>query len=259
MLAGLFQVAGELANALKPEPVPHTYNWHMIRIHALLPAAGKGVRFGEVRPKQYQPLLGKPVMWHSVMAFLNVRRVSSVHVVLAKEDDEFCEAWEGFTGNDRLHIHRVGGGTRSESVRNGLMQMDVGDRDWVAVHDAVRPCIGDGLINTLLSGLNDEEHGRVAAIRVADTLKCVEAETGRIVETAKRKHKWLAQTPQVFRYRELLESIPEKESNFPDESSAFERCGRNPLVVEGEPANIKITTQFDLQLAEAIMTIREGV
>jgi len=226
----------------------------MAKIHALLPAAGRGLRFGNGKSKQYIDLCGRPLMWHSVTAFLDCRRIAGVHVVLAPDDAEDCESWPGFAGNRRLRFHRVGGRTRFESVRNGLRAMDAGGEDWVAVHDAARPCVSRGLIGRMLKDLESEDFGRIPALPLHDALKRVE--DGRAVGTAGRTGKWLAQTPQLFRYGELIALPDLRTGEIPDESRALERVGKYPTVVRGDPGNIKVTVAEDLPLARAILAAR---
>ena len=230
----------------------------MPNVHALLPSAGKGLRFGGAPPKQFQAIGGRPMAVAAALPFLDHPGIASVHVVLAPDESAECEQWEGFAGRGDISFHRVGGETRAKSVFNGLQKMGVGMDDWVAVHDAVRPCISAELIDRMLDGLEAEECGRLAALPVRSTIK--KADGMRITGTVDRKDKWLAQTPQIFRCGALMAALdPDSAAAVSDEACAFERQGRYPSIVEGDPCNIKVTTPADLLLAEAILSARSAL
>lgn len=223
-------------------------------VRALLPGAGAGRRFGGGVPKQRRLLNGLPLMAHTVAAFLGAGGIASVHAVLSPGDRG--EALAGLAapgGGPRLVVHRSGGATRGESVLNGLLEMGAAPGDWVVVHDMARPCVGADLIGRILDGIDREEHGRIAALPVRDTVKRVAG--GTVRDTVGRDGKWLAQTPQAFRHGDLVGML-RAGTDVPDESAAFEAAGRFPTVVPGDPSNIKVTVPADLALAEAILGAR---
>jgi len=173
-------------------------------------------------------------------------------VAIASADDR----WGSISGS-LPHVAAVtGGAERSRSVRNGLAALAerAAADDWVAVHDAARPCLTPMLRDKLLSAAMTHPVGALLAVRVADTLK---READGVVEsTIDRSHLWAAQTPQVFRYRDLCQAL---DSAFAagraptDEAQAIEWIGRRPLLVEGSVDNLKITSVVQLRLAEAIL------
>lgn len=229
----------------------------MTRYVALIPAAGTGSRFGNGRPKQYLDLLGKPMLAHSIEVLASHPRISSVSVVIAPSDTWFQKFdWDGSTV--KLQFLRVGGATRAQSVANGLRALgdDVGEDDWVLVHDAARPCISRELLDWLIDGVGDDAIGGLLAVRVADTLKLAD-QGNRVTATRSRDGLWGAQTPQMFRRGLLGRALSEMhEGDVTDESSAIEWLGFHPLLIESAAENLKVTYPNDYALAETILKAR---
>ena len=226
----------------------------MSKIFALIPAAGSGSRMSSEMPKQYQQLAGKPLLHYAVDALCRHAQVSQVFIVLAPNDTHFKRhEWTAYRG--RLEPLYCGGNTRTASVLNGLMAMmdAVEPDDWVLVHDAARPCLSATLIDRLLAEVVGDKVGGLLALPVADTLKRAAPadQTQRVVETVPRTALWQAQTPQMFRYRLLLEALRSaKAERVTDEASAVEQLGLQPRLVMGSPGNLKVTWPEDLPLAE---------
>jgi 2-C-methyl-D-erythritol 4-phosphate cytidylyltransferase len=222
------------------------------RHHALVPAAGAGLRFGHALPKQYVPLLGEPLIVHTLRALLGHPAIASVHVVLSPDDEYFGLRVAPRLDDARLAVHAVGGRSRAETVRNGLLAMraQAADGDWVLVHDAARPCLAHAVIDRLIATLGDGAVGGIAAIPVADTLKRADADH-RIAHTVPRTDLWAAQTPQMFRYVALRDALSDGDvSALTDEAAALERVGEPVRLVLGDAANLKVTLPADLVLAE---------
>ena len=225
------------------------------RVHALIPAAGRSVRFGGTTLKQYAHLLGMPVMAHSIAAVERHDEVESVSVALAPDDGIFDQLI-------RPHFPSVqtvtGGDSRAQTVMNGLrfIIQQHPDCEWVLVHDAARPCLSLADLSRLLDEGLQSAAGAILAVPVNDTLKLANG-AGCIEQTADRSRYWAAQTPQLFRISELILNL---------EASAVSRLNTNgrgigdgvcrcthPLLVEGSTSNIKITGAEDLALAEFIL------
>ncbi len=223
-------------------------------IFALIPAAGSGSRMGSEIPKQYQPLAGKPLIAHAIHALCAHPRVQLVFVVLAPGDAHFSRHdWSAH--KERLETLYCGGATRAASVFNGLVAMAdvVEPDDWVMVHDAARPCLDAALIERLCGELADDKVGGLLAVPVADTLKRSDADQ-RVAETVAREKLWQAQTPQMFRYRVLLEALrAAKPGSVTDEASAIEQLGLAPRLVMGSSRNLKVTFPEDVVFAENII------
>ena len=223
------------------------------RFFALIPAAGTGERAGTTEPKQYQKLLGKPMLEHTIAAFVNCAAIDAVHVIVSPQD-KWAAALGANASSSRARFHRVGGATRAQSVLNGIEALKADASDWVLVHDAARPCITPALIEALISALRDDPVGGLLALPVPDTVKRGDAE-GRVSETISRDGLWLAQTPQMFRYgvlREALQRFPD----VTDEAGAIERMELKPKLVTGDARNIKVTYPADFALAESYLGIK---
>lgn len=223
------------------------------RCLALVPAAGSGSRMGCATPKQYLPLAGHPLMWHTLHALTQHPAIERVALVISPEDEWF-DAFEW--GLPKLEVHRVGGSTRAESVSNGLAALSASTTDWVLVHDAARCGISQEALNRLVTEVADDPVGGLLALPVPDTVKRADAD-GRVAATISRTGLWLAQTPQMFRVGLLEEALADAPlDEITDEASAIERLGLLPRLVEGETFNFKVTYPRDLALAEAILAAR---
>jgi 2-C-methyl-D-erythritol 4-phosphate cytidylyltransferase len=220
----------------------------MAKHFALLPAAGVGARMGAEHPKQYLDIHGRPMIWHALRAFDTHPAISRVFVVISQED----AWWAGYdwSGFQRLVVLRCGGPTRAASVLNGLRAMgeEVGEADWVLVHDAARPCLSRALLDKLFAELDGDGVGGILAAPVADTLKR-EGEPGRILETVSRERLWGAQTPQMFPRGLLTRALQQAGTGVTDEASAVEALGLSPRLVESDLTNLKVTYPRDLEVA----------
>ena len=232
-----------------------------LAFYALIPAAGSGTRFDGGKLKQYQPLAGKPMLWHAVRSIC-VPPVENVFVVLAPEDAQFAGLdWSAFAG--RIEPLYCGGETRRDSVYNGMVaaMAAVDPDDWVLVHDAARPCLPRRDLENLIRETGDDRIGGILALPVSDTVKTVakdEAGAQRIAGTEDRSQLWLAQTPQMFRCGMLIEALRSSGDGITDEAGAVERMGLRPRLVAGSRENIKVTFAEDLAIAEAILSRRCG-
>lgn len=226
----------------------------MSKLVGLIPAAGGGTRLGAALPKQYLRVAGRPLLYHTVASMLADPRIEQVYVVVAPGDGHFREHdWSAFGG--RMQPLYCGGQARAASVYNGLVAIanGVDADDWILVHDAARPCLARNELARLITEVGDDPSGGLLAIPVADTLKRGDA-AQRIVETPPREGLWRAQTPQMFRYRLLLEALRDAPlSEVTDEASAVERMGLHPRLVLGAATNLKVTYPEDLALAELII------
>jgi 2-C-methyl-D-erythritol 4-phosphate cytidylyltransferase len=225
----------------------------MPRFVALIPAAGSGSRMAGRLPKQYLEIAGRPLLAHAIARLAGHPLVDEVFVVLAPEDAYFARCdWRAFDG--KLTPLYCGGVTRAQSVFNGLVAVSdaIEAADWVLVHDAARPCLGRVEFDRLLD-LRDHPTGGLLAVPVADTLKRA-GEGTEVERTEPREGMWLAQTPQMFRYRLLLEALRlARNVDATDEARAIEALGLKPRLVMGSARNIKVTYPEDLELVELIL------
>ena len=229
----------------------------MAKVFAIVPAAGQGTRIGESLPKQYLPIAGKPMMYHSIEALARVARIQRVFVALSPFDRHWNDhAWDGL--GDKIEPVYCGGAHRPDTVRNALEQLAerFAKDDWILVHDAARPCIETELVDQFLDEVGDDPIGGLLAMPVADTLKSAD-ENQRVAATIPRLNLWRAQTPQMFRFDLLRRGLAQK-SDATDEAQAVESVGYSaPRLVQGENSNIKVTWGEDLALAEMILR-RQG-
>ena len=233
----------------------------MSKFFALIPAAGSGSRMGNKLPKQYLSLAGRPMIYHAVRTLCLSSEITSVFVVLDSEDSEWLKYdWSEFSS--KLIVFNCGGETRAMSILNGLKTASeasfIGDDDWVLVHDAARPCLSEELLKKLLNKLADDAVGGLLAVPLSDTLKRSGA-NDRVKKTESRKDLWQAQTPQMFRYKLLMDALCKPDSiTMTDDAGAVEALGLYPKLVLGDVRNIKITYPQDLTLAELILQAQQG-
>ena len=236
----------------------------MVRHFAVLPAAGVGSRMGADRPKQYLDLNGQTVLEHSVAALSQQADLTCILVVVGPQDDFAQSLLKPADG--RVLISPVGGASRRDSVRNGLLHLRdhhaAHSDDWIWVHDAARPGLDRDSLKRLRDALDEEPCGVLLALPVVDTVKRVgispEGEPSRSVRveaTLPRERLWLAQTPQVFRLGPLLEAL-DRHPDSTDEASAMEADGHAPRVVPGDRRNLKVTTMDDLHALRVAMETR---
>ena len=219
-------------------------------IAALLLAAGSGTRFGAALPKQYLPLLGRPVIRHAAEALLAGGHVTLLQpVVAAGEEARVAAMLEGLPARPPV----TGGATRAGSVRAGLEALSQAAPDIVLVHDAARPVIPPGTIEALLAALAGAA-GAIPAHPVADTLK--RGAGGQIVETVPREGLFRAQTPQAFRFAELRAAHAAGDGSATDDAALLEAAGIPVALVPGAESNVKITWPEDLPRVEAYLAAR---
>jgi len=227
----------------------------MARFAVILPAAGQSSRFRGREKKPFAVLDGRPVWLRTAELFVTRDDVCQTLLVVAPEDRELFTS--RYAANIAfLNIQLVDGGReRFDSVANALGKLSA-DAEFVAVHDAVRPCVTSVLIDTVFG--QAVKHGAaVLAVPVQDTLKR-SGDGQRVEATVSRKGLWLAQTPQVFR-RDLLEKAyadRARHGDVTDDAQLVEAAGQSVRLVTGSATNIKITTSEDLMLAEAILRSR---
>jgi 2-C-methyl-D-erythritol 4-phosphate cytidylyltransferase len=239
-------------------------NLNRPRYFALIPAAGVGERMGaradgRALPKQYIAVGGKPMLRHTLDAFLSSELVAHTFVAVSPQDrliDAVLPDGGAAGGtHGRITVLHCGGATRMESVRNALLAMrtqihePVRDDDWVLVHDAARPGLTAGLIEKLITSIGADTVGGLLALPVVDTVKRCGAGP---IATVARDGLWLAQTPQMFRYRLLCDAMAAAADAgaITDDASAIEAMGLSPKLVEGHPRNLKVTRPDDIRIAE---------
>ncbi|GAA4258189.1 bifunctional 2-C-methyl-D-erythritol 4-phosphate cytidylyltransferase/2-C-methyl-D-erythritol 2,4-cyclodiphosphate synthase [Azospirillum formosense] len=225
---------------------------------ALIVAAGIGQRFGAEQPKQYLDLAGQPVLRRTVEAFRRHPKVSAVRVVI---NPAFRDLYDAAVAGLDLPEPVAGGASRQDSVRNGLEALAESAPDLVLIHDAARPLIDADTIDAVIAAL-DTHPAALAAVPVADTLK--RGEDGLVAGTVDRDGLWRAQTPQGFRFPEILAAHRSAAGlELTDDAAVAERAGLPVALVPAREENFKVTTPADLTRAaraldSALSDIRTG-
>ena len=219
-----------------------------MRAFALIVAAGRGSRHGGDIPKQYVSLAGEPVLRHCLRTFAQHPGIAGVRVVIHPDDRALYDrAAEGLP----LLAPVPGGAARQESVLRGIESLAAAKADAVLIHDGARPLVGADVISGVLARLAGEA-GAIAAVPVRDTLK--RGAGTAISETVDRTNLWRAQTPQGFRYEEILHAHRAAAgAELTDDAHVAERAGLRVTLVEDSEDNLKITTPADLARAERIL------
>jgi 2-C-methyl-D-erythritol 4-phosphate cytidylyltransferase len=225
----------------------------MASIAVVFPAAGRSSRFKDKEKKPFATLDGRAVWLRCVELFINRSEVKQSVIVVSPDDqDMFRRRYGANLAFMDLQIAN-GGAERFESVANALAMLKP-EIDFVAIHDAVRPCLTEALIGAVFAKAQ-EKGASLLALPVQDTLKNVDVKN-QVTATVPRKGLWLAQTPQVFR-RDWLEEAYAKRGqlgkDITDDAQLVEALGKPVHVVDGSSTNIKITTRADLALADAIL------
>lgn len=215
----------------------------------IIVAGGKGLRMGTDIPKQFLPLCGKPVLMLTLERFAKFDPKIEIILVLPKEQQDY---WLKLCKEHEFYIpHKIadGGETRFHSVKNGLSKIS-DETDLIAVHDGVRPFVSTKVI------YNCYEMAEIngAVIPVIDVFETIRHITNKGSETVPRSEYKLVQTPQVFSAKLVKAAYEQPYTEmFTDDASVIEAYGHSIYMVEGNRENIKITTPYDLSVAECIL------
>ena len=229
-------------------------------IWAVIPAAGSGMRSGSDIPKQYRPLLGKPMIEYSLDILAQHPDIDGIILALAPDDARWQHISQWFNTPLRTCL---AGMRRSDSVLPAIEALaDVVHNDtWLLVHDAARPCVRFEDLNRLIEAACVHPVGGLLAGPMKDTVKRGDADH-QVEGTLDRSTLWRAFTPQLFPARSLkraLQHAHQEHAEITDESGAMERLGLSPLLVAGADDNIKVTLPEDFMFAEAILRGRSGL
>jgi 2-C-methyl-D-erythritol 4-phosphate cytidylyltransferase len=227
-------------------------------VHLLIACAGSGRRMGAERNKLLLPVAGRPVLAWTLEAALASSVIRWIGIVGQPVDRPEIEALVDAAAPDRPVVWINGGDTRQESVCNGLAALPA-EAEAVLIHDGAR-CLVDPELIERCAAAAAAGQALIAAAPVTDTIKRVDGD-GLIQETPDRAQLWGAQTPQGFpveRLRQAHARALEQGWSVTDDASLFERLGWPVQVIASSPANIKITTPFDLTIAEAVLAARHG-
>ncbi len=220
-------------------------------IGALILAAGSSQRMQGI-DKTFAPILGKPLILHTLSVFLDCPDVQKIVLVMPDSNLEKGRSLiDKYVGPSRVTLC-AGGDRRQDSAARGLDAL--GPCDLVAVHDGARPCLSPETLNDVIA--DARKYGStVAAVPITDTVKRADSE-GYISAAVSRDGLWAMQTPQVFPYTVLQRAYKEVSDDVTDDASMVEQLGIKVRLTFGSRTNLKVTTPADLELAEMILKAR---
>ena len=228
----------------------------------IIPAAGVGSRMQSSTAKQFLTIGDQTLLGHAVGALLANADIKQVVIVVSKDDaisqPLLAQTFANQIGQ-RLMVVACGGATRAESVANGLRYARErlhyrGANDWALVHDAARPGLSQDALGRLITQVIKSGVGGLLALPIADTVKSQQGDAP--VKTISRDGLWAAQTPQMFRIKELsdaLDTAIKSGVTVTDEAQAIEAVGQAVQLIVGERVNAKVTVPEDLMLVAALM------
>lgn len=221
-------------------------------VTAVLLAAGSGERLGSGVPKQFLPLAGEPMIVHSLRTLAGCSLVDSIVLALPEDSSYWPKELDGYA---KIVARTAGSATRQASLATALEYVPV-ETSVLVVHDAARPLLTEGLIDSLLTALDPECDGVIPAIPLQDTIRRVTPQMF-VAEPVDRAGIWRVQTPQVLRRKALEDALAlAMDDGFEatDCSQLLTRAGHRVRVVPGDPTNLKVTHPGDVVLAEALLS-----
>lgn len=231
----------------------------MVKVAAIVPAAGSGTRMGTKTKKQFLALAGIPLLGYALKTLENCPVVRSIVIVAGPGEEDYCRS----AVVEKLGLNKVaaivpGGKERQDSVYSGLLALSP-EFDIIVVHDGVRPLFSLNILESVIAAA--QTHGAAAcAVPAKDTVKLAD-ENKFVTRTLPRDRTWLVQTPQAFRYELIMEAHRRARGDnllATDDTALVESLGGQVKIVMGSYENIKITTPEDLELAAAIIRAAAG-
>ena len=225
-----------------------------MKIVALIAAAGKGRRMNSRISKSFIPVSGKPILAYTIDIFEKCKSIDKIYLIVSPEEKEICHKNVIL----RYKFSKVqelvdGGDTRQDSIYNGLKALDK-DTDIIVIHDGVRPLVEETIIQDSIE--EAQKYGAaIAAIPIKDTVKKSD-NNFYISKTLNREEIWRAQTPQTFKYDIILPAYHQAYKDkylATDDAAIVEKYGHKVKLIIGPEENIKITTPFDLIVAEVFL------
>lgn len=223
----------------------------VLKTVAVIPAAGVGLRMGCEQAKQFLDLGGRPLLSVTLEKFQVCPAIDSIILVVHPGEMDHCqrEIVEKF-GLTKVEELTAGGKRRQDSVRLGI-EASRGNYELILIHDGVRPLIHPGLIERAVSAAR-KNRAVITALPAKETAKKIDKD-GLVIKTCDRRQVWLVQTPQVFRYEDIImahqRAVHEGWEEVTDDALLVENMGIPVKVIEGSEDNIKVTTPHDMELA----------
>jgi 2-C-methyl-D-erythritol 4-phosphate cytidylyltransferase len=219
--------------------------------YIIIVAGGKGLRMGTDIPKQFLPVAGKPILMRTIERFYEYNKELGIILVLPECQQEYWNKLCHEYDFDIKHTVVNGGATRFESSKNGLTAIPDGEEGIVGIHDGVRPFVSTDVIDCCYETARDE-YAAIPVLPVTDTIRFIDKQGGG--KNVLRSDYRVVQTPQAFDISLLKQAFNQPYSeSFTDDASVVETLGCQVAMVDGNRENIKITTPFDIKVAEAIL------
>lgn len=219
--------------------------------YIIIVAGGKGMRMGADIPKQFIPVGGKPVLMRTMERFHEYDAALNIILVLPESQQAY---WKALCEEYNFAIpHTIvnGGATRFDSSKNGLAAIPDDAEGVVGIHDGVRPFVSVSVIEDCFEAARDE-YAVIPVLPVTDTIRYIDAHGGG--RNVQRSDYRIVQTPQVFDISLLKRAYNQPyQDSFTDDASVVESLGCQVSMVEGNRENIKLTTPFDLKIAETLL------
>lgn len=223
-----------------------------MRTFVIIPAGGKGVRSGFSAPKQYLKIHGKELIVHTLSIFQKNKNIDEIVVAADPAYIPFILKLKKKYRLSKISAVVEGGKERQDSVYNALKSIKASKRDLVIVHDAARPLLSQDVLNSAVSMARTRGNALVC-LKARDTLVKGEESVSEYID---RNEVCYVQTPQIFRYSDLLNAmILAEKRNFygTDESMLVKKLGKTINITEGSVFNIKVTTKSDIELVKKLL------
>ncbi len=226
-----------------------------MKVFAIIPAAGKGIRSGFAAPKQYLKIFDKELLFYTLEVFQANKLINEIIVAADPKYFKLLLKLREKYKISKLEILVEGGKERQDSVYNALQMLNAKRNDIIVVHDAARPLLSQSTLSEAI--LCAKKNGNaIVCLKAKDTL--IKAKDNKI-RYIKRDEIHLVQTPQVFRYKDLLSAMRKAiEDKYigTDESMLINRLGKKINIVEGSLMNFKVTTGKDIELLKSLLKVK---
>jgi len=223
-----------------------------MRIFAIIPAGGKGIRSGYSAPKQYLKFNGKELIAHTLEVFQKNTLVNEILIAAHPDYFSIIEKLKKKFNLNKISQIVKGGNERQDSVYNALASLEAKENDLIIVHDAARPLLSQKILTNAIN-LAKRKGNAVVCIKAKDTLIKGKDYVGSYIN---REDVYYVQTPQIFTYKDLMEAIEtayKKNFGGTDESMLVKRLGKEIFIAEGSPLNFKITTKEDIEMFKKLI------
>jgi len=223
-----------------------------MRIFAIIPAGGKGIRSGYSAPKQYLKFNGKELIAYTLEVFQKNILVNEILIAAHPDYFSIIEKLKKKFNLNKISQIVKGGNERQDSVYNALASLEAKENDLIIVHDAARPLLSQKILTNAIN-LAKRKGNAVVCIKAKDTLIKGKDYVGSYIN---REDVYYVQTPQIFTYKDLMEAIEtayKKKFRGTDESMLVKRLGKEIFIAEGSPLNFKITTKEDIEMFKKLI------